>query len=140
MGTVTARGEDGDASAQLAAAMRVIGIHARTVNLGRAERLADVLARADNGALDDSARQTATELAHQLVGSAGTFGFVGASDLAGELEQFFADGGFDDRSRLDAARSTLHRLQQALHSEPVLEDEPAYQRDDRDPEDRGTTS
>jgi HPt (histidine-containing phosphotransfer) domain-containing protein len=117
------RRDDGDASAQLMAAMRVIGIHARTVNLGRAERLADALAGADNGRLDDSTRQTATELAHQLVGSAGTFGFAGASDLAGELEQFFADGGFDDRTRLDAARSTLHRLQQALHAEPTLEDD-----------------
>jgi HPt (histidine-containing phosphotransfer) domain-containing protein len=114
---------DGDGTAQLTAAMRVIGVHARTVNLGRAARLADALAGADHGGLDDSARQTATELAHQLVGSAGTFGFVGASDLAGELERFFADGAFDDRARLDAARSTLHRLQQALHSEPTLEDD-----------------
>ena len=137
-----AAGEDGDASAQLSAVMRVIGIHARSVNLGRAEKLADALAGADNGRLDDSARQTATELAHQLVGSAGTFGFVGASDLAGELEQFFANGGFDDRTRLDAARSTLHRLQQALHAEPALTDdgELSYQRDDREPSDRGATS
>jgi HPt (histidine-containing phosphotransfer) domain-containing protein len=117
------RRDDGDASAQLTAAMRVIGAHARTVNLGRAARLADALAGADDGGLDDSARQAATELAHQLVGSAGTFGFAGASDLAGELEQFFADGAFDDHTRLDAARSTLHRLQQALHAEPALEDD-----------------
>jgi HPt (histidine-containing phosphotransfer) domain-containing protein len=123
MGNVSARREDGGRSAQLAAAMRLIGVHARTVNLGRAARLADALAGAEDGGLDDSARQTATQLAHQLVGSAGTFGFPGASDLAGELEQFFADGTFDDRVRLDAARSTLHRLQQALHAEPALEDD-----------------
>ena len=118
-----ARRNQSDSSDQLTAAMRSIGRHARTVNLSRAARLADALAGADDGALDDSARRTATELAHQLVGSAGTFGFVGASDLAGELEQFFADGAFSDRTRLDAARSTLHRLQQELDGEPALEDD-----------------
>ncbi len=114
MGSVRVVEAEDEPSDQLDAAMRSIGQHARTVNLGRAARLADALETVGAGRLDDRGRRAATEVAHQLVGSAGTFGFAGASDLAGELEQFFTDGAFDDPRRLGAARSTLHRLQQVL--------------------------
>ena len=38
-------------------------------------------------------------------------GFPGASQLAGELERFFADGAFDDPDRLATARAQLAQLQ-----------------------------
>jgi len=112
---------------RLRARVRSIGDHARSVNLGRAGRLADVLATMGGGRLDDDQREAATDLAHQLVGSAGTFGFAGASQLAAELERFFTDGAFDDQARLTTAQQQLHELQQELSAEPVYqadEDEP----------------
>jgi len=112
---------------RLRAKVRSIGVHARSVNLHRAGRLADVLATLDGGRLDDDQRQVATTLAHQLVGSAGTFGFAGASQLAAELERFFSDGAFDDATRLSSAQQQLSQLQQELAAEPV------YQPDDDDP-------
>ena len=106
-------------------AFRSIGHHAHAVNLSRVARLADALAVASGGRLDDALRESATELAHQLVGSAGTFGFPGASQLAGDLERFFADGAFDDPERLAAARAQLEQLQAELAAEPeYLPEEP----------------
>ena len=100
-------------------AFRSIGHHAHAVNLDRAARLADALAVAGGGRLDDAQRASATALAHQLVGSAGTFGFPGASQLAGDLERFFADGAFDDPERLATARAHLGQLQAELAAEPA---------------------
>lgn len=109
---------------RLRAAVRSIGDHARSMNLGRTARLADLLRRAENGRLPDDQRTVAIELAHQMVGSAGTFGFPEASSLAAELEQFFLDAAFDDRDRLGQARRQLERLREELAAEPV------YQLDD----------
>ena len=99
--------------------MRSISDHARSMNLGRAARLADLLTRAESGRLPEGQRQAAVELAHQLVGSAGTFGFPEASSLAVELEQFFADATFDDRDRCDRARGQLGQMRDALTAEPA---------------------
>ena len=118
---------DQDRADRLRAKVRSIGDHARSVNRHRAGRLAQVLATMDGGRLDDDQRQVATTLAHQLVGSAGTFGFAGASQLAADLERFFADGAFDDQTRLISAQQQLGQLQQELAAEPV------YQADDDDP-------
>lgn len=112
---------------RLRATVRLIGAHARSVNLHRAGRLAEVLDTMGGGRLEDDQRQVATTLAHQLVGSAGTFGFAGASQLAAELERFFVDGAFDDETRLFTAQQQLSQLQQELAAEPV------YQADDEDP-------
>jgi HPt (histidine-containing phosphotransfer) domain-containing protein len=123
---MAANGEapDGPPAELLRAAVRSIGDHALAMNLGRAARLADLLARAENGRLVEGHRTAAIELAHQLVGSAGTFGFPQASALAAELEQFFTDAAFDDRERLARARGQLEELREALAAEP------AYQPDD----------
>lgn len=112
---------------RLGAKVRSIRDHARSVNLHRAGRLAEVLATLGDGRLGDDQRQVATTLAHQLVGSAGTFGFAGASELAAELEQFFTDGAFDDQTRLTVARQQLGQLQAVLAADPV------YQADDEAP-------
>ena len=110
---------DRDPDDRVREAFRSIGHHAHAVNLSRAARLAEALAVAGGGRLDDAQRKSATELAHQLVGSAGTFGFPGASQLAGDLERFFADGAFDDPERLAAARAQLEQLQVELAAEPA---------------------
>jgi HPt (histidine-containing phosphotransfer) domain-containing protein len=118
---------DQDRADRLRAKVRSIGDHARSVNLQRAGRLAEVLATVDGGRLGGNQRQVATALAHQLVGSAGTFGFAGASQLAAELERFFTDGAFDDQSQVLAAQQQLSQLRKELAAEPV------YQADDDDP-------
>ena len=116
---------DGPPAEQLRAAVRSIGDHARSMNLGRAARLVDLLTGVESGRrLSEGQRTAAIELAHQLVGSAGTFGFPEVSALAAELEHFFTDAAFDDRERLVLARRQLEQLRDALTAEP------AYQPDD----------
>ena len=116
---------------RLRAAVESISDHARLVNLARAGHLEQVLADIAAGRADEDKRQLATESAHQLVGSAGTFGFPGASQLAGELERYFVEADFTDQVRLASAREQVARLRAELAAGP------AYQPDD---EDRDTTS
>jgi HPt (histidine-containing phosphotransfer) domain-containing protein len=99
--------------------VRSIGDHARLVNRERAALLDDALLAAGRGGLDEDGRAAAAQLAHQLVGSAGTFGFPGASQLAGELERFFEDGDFEDRRQLAEARRQLAALHRELAAEPA---------------------
>jgi HPt (histidine-containing phosphotransfer) domain-containing protein len=116
---------------RLRAAVESISDHARLVNLARAGHLEQVLADIAAGRADENKRQLATESAHQLVGSAGTFGFPGASQLAGELEHYFVEADFTDQARLASAREQVARLRAELAAGP------AYQPDD---EERDTTS
>ena len=116
---------------RLRAAVESIRGHARSVNLARAAHLDQVLADIAAGRADEGERQRATESAHQLVGSAGTFGFPGASQLAGELEHYFVEADFTDEARLATARDQVGRLRAELAAEP------AYQPDE---EERDTTS
>jgi HPt (histidine-containing phosphotransfer) domain-containing protein len=116
---------------RLRAAVESISDHARLVNLARAGHLEQVLADIAAGRADEDKRQLATESAHQLVGSAGTFGFPGASQLAGELERYFVEADFTDQARLASAREQVARLRAELAAGP------AYQPDD---DERDTTS
>lgn len=104
---------DGPATLGEDEALRRIGRRARTVNLTRAHRLSELLEHAAQGQLDESERREAEGLAHQIVGSAGTFGFAGVSRLAVEAEHYFAHPGSGD-TRLDRARAAvadlLHQL------------------------------
>jgi hypothetical protein len=113
---------------RLRAAVESIGDHARSVNLARAEHLDRVLGNIAAGREDEEERLRATEAAHQLVGSAGTFGFPGASSLAGELERYFVEADFTDQARLAAAREQVARLRAELAAGPV------YQPEDEDPD------
>ena len=99
-------GPDDVAEDRLRAVVESIGGHARSANLSRADRLSEALAEVAAGSLDEPARQEATEIAHQLVGSAGTFGFPEASQLAGEIERYFVEADLADpvRWRLRATR------------------------------------
>jgi HPt (histidine-containing phosphotransfer) domain-containing protein len=49
------------------------------------------VAQCDDGALGDESRAAATQAAHQLAGTAGTFGFTEASEHAAALERRLAD-------------------------------------------------
>jgi hypothetical protein len=95
------------------------GRQARTVNLGRVLRLLALLDLSDAGALDERGRGEAENLAHQVVGSAGTFGFPAASTDAAVIEGYFAVPG-DDGPGPDArlVRRTLERLR-AVFEDPA---------------------
>jgi HPt (histidine-containing phosphotransfer) domain-containing protein len=106
-----------------------IGDHARSVNRERADRLEHALGNVAAGSRDEGPRQEATEIAHQLVGSAGTFGFPGASQLAGEIERYFVEADLDDPVLLATARDQVRRLQEELSAEPDYQPD----EDERDP-------
>ena len=73
---------------------RVAGIadRARERNLDRAEELAGWVTAAEQGELTTDGRMVAAEVAHQLAGSAGTFGYQSATERAREVEAIFNHG------------------------------------------------
>lgn len=73
-----------------AAALARIAEEARQTNLRRADHLQEALARLSEGRLDEEGRQRAVRAAHQLAGSAGTFGQERAGELARRIEEFLA--------------------------------------------------
>lgn len=64
---------------------------ARERNLDRAEELAGWVSAAEHGELTTDGRVVAAEVAHQLAGSAGTFGYQVATERAREIEGIFTD-------------------------------------------------
>ncbi len=121
-------GPDDIAEDRLRAAVESISDHARSVNLDRADRLGQALAKVAAGARDEATRQEAAEIAHQLVGSAGTFGFAGASQLAAAIERYFVEADLDDPVQFVSAREQVRRLEEELAAEPD------YQPDDDEPD------
>ncbi|HLL63639.1 MAG TPA: Hpt domain-containing protein [Propionibacteriaceae bacterium] len=105
------------------AVVEAIGDHARTVNLDRAAQLDQALVAIAAGRISAADLQAATEVAHRLVGSAGTFGLPGASQVAGEIERYFIEGDFDDPDRLTRARDQVRRLQDELAARPDYQPE-----------------
>lgn len=95
-GTPAAATEGQGSWADLDGAVRSIGDQALKMNLRRARNLDEAVTLAGLGRLEDGRRLIAVEAAHQLVGSAGTFGFREASVRAGELERFFLQADFDE--------------------------------------------
>ena len=66
------------------------------------------IAQGDEGAPDDESRAAAKRAAHQLAGTAGTFGFTAASEHAAALERHLADPpGQIDRAGLQALSIAL---------------------------------
>ena len=92
--------------------LATLGRRARSVNLSRVVRLVELLDSADAGALDEAGRLEAENLAHQVVGSAGTFGYPAASVDAVAIEDYFAASPAGSGSSADASlvRRTLDRL------------------------------
>lgn len=105
----------------LAAVLASIAARARHTNLTRVEEIGTALDLAASGSLDQPGRAAAEQTAHQLAGSAGTFGFAEVSEHARALERFLAETagpGVPDPEPLAAARSVLAAAEAALAEEP----------------------
>ena len=92
--------------------LATLGRQARPVNLARVVRLLALLEAAEEGALDEAGQQEAENVAHQLIGSAGTFGHHSASEDAVVVEGYFAArrGRRGMAAGADVVRATLERL------------------------------
>jgi hypothetical protein len=112
---------DLDGDGRVRAALTSIGAHARTANLVRAEQLTDALAQLEADLLTDTEREAAVRSAHQLAGSAGTFGQEPASLAARWFERFFSVPGPRDSEDLDGARRQLDELHRSLDEPPDLD-------------------
>lgn len=78
-----------------------ISAQARETNRIRVAALEDLLDGVGSGGLSDPDRRQAKDIAHQIAGSAGTFGFDRASDIAREVEGLLvADPGVETTERL----------------------------------------
>lgn len=73
--------------------MSTITAQARRTNLARATDLGAALDEAAQRGLDAAGWAAAERTAHQIAGSAGTFGFDGVSVIARSLERFCAEAG-----------------------------------------------
>ena len=95
-----------------------IADRARERNLDRAGELVAWASIGEQGSLSVEQRGEAAEIAHQLAGSAGTFGYLAATEIAREVEKLFAEAdGFEAWSRLaECARDLVRRL----HDPPEL--------------------
>ena len=112
-GSVDGDGREAADTADEEQLLASLGRRARTVNLARVVRLLALLDSAEDGGLAEAARREAEDLAHQVVGSAGTFGYPAASVEAVVVEDWFAaDPLGSGPSGVDAGcvRATLNRL------------------------------
>jgi len=83
------------------AVLHTLTASALSTNLARCLVLDSALTALEQGRCTDTVRLEAEQAAHQMVGSAGTFGFPHVSDLAGELEQLLAGSGAEDADSAD---------------------------------------
>ncbi|MBA8793427.1 HPt (histidine-containing phosphotransfer) domain-containing protein [Friedmanniella endophytica] len=81
-----------DPGDQLRDRLRMIAEQAHRSNLERAEQLGAHLRALAAGRLDEEGRAEAWQVAHKLAGSAGTFGYRRASDLARSIEHALQRG------------------------------------------------
>jgi HPt (histidine-containing phosphotransfer) domain-containing protein len=105
-----------DPAARAAAAMHQIATHALKSNLARIDRLEGAVLAAGSGTLGDEERSEAAHVAHQLVGSAGTFGYSRVSRLARELEAFFQQEA--DPASVAASTTKIAVMQEDLQGDP----------------------
>lgn len=91
-----------------------IADRARERNLGRAGELAAWATMGQRGDISSEQRGEAAEVAHQLAGSAGTFGYQAATEIAREVEQLFAEAdGAESWHRLtECVRDLVRRLRE----------------------------
>lgn len=95
-------------------------------NLTRCEALHAALGALEQGRVEATVLVAAERAAHQIVGSAGTFGFPRVSELAAELELYLARtaapadpggaGTTDPAAELIRARNLLTQMQAELES------------------------
>lgn len=110
-----------DPSAHFSSVLTTIAVQARRTNLVRVLELRAALDRAAEHRLDPAGWAAAERTAHQLAGSAGTFGFDGVTVLARSLERFLAESrvaGGAAPERLATAREQLNRAGEQLAAGP----------------------
>ena len=113
-GEAAAASERGTAEPSgLEAAVRAIWERRRDHVVQRIAAIERAAAALDAAALDEPLRLEAHGEAHKLAGSAGSFGFAAASDMAREAERMLVPGGCEGAG--DAAR--LHELAAGLRRE-----------------------
>ena len=98
-----------------------IGDQARTSNLARVAELEQALSAAAGSSLTEEVRRAAVATAHQLVGSAGTFGYSRVSELARAVEGLFLADDITGPAA-EAAQRSLVTMQQDLLTGPDEDD------------------
>ena len=111
-----------DVPAQVRDVLRRVWESRRESILGRVEVIEATIAAARDGTLDDTQRTAAVREAHMLSGSAGTFGFGAATDMARELEQALDVPGGPPAAELDRLAELARALRHELEGEPAAED------------------
>lgn len=106
--------EDNQPADAAGTALRHLSSRARRSNLARVAQLEAALHGAADGRLDADGRREAAEVAHQVRGSAGTFGYPRASDLAGRLEHLLRSGDLRDADRFTEALDAVASLRSEL--------------------------
>lgn len=106
----------------LAAVLAKLAVSARQANLARSEVLAEALTAVADGRLDESQRAAAQQAAHQIAGSAGTFGAYRASAVASSLEAYFAAPEAERVAGLGPARVQLEELRRDLDAGHQVEE------------------
>ncbi|MET1006515.1 MAG: Hpt domain-containing protein [Propionibacteriaceae bacterium] len=107
-----------DPRARALAHLQGIAERALATNRGRVAELDEALGLAVHGGLTDLRRQLAVDTAHQLVGSAGTFGYHHVSDVARRVERFFKEGVAGDEASIRVATDELRQIRQELDRGP----------------------
>lgn len=107
----------------MASLLSTIAVQARRTNLVRVAEIRSALDRAAANELDDVDWAAAERVAHQLAGSAGTFGFTGVSEQARYLERFLAEAAARPPGieRLADARTVLDQATDQLAAGPDLD-------------------
>jgi HPt (histidine-containing phosphotransfer) domain-containing protein len=101
-----------DPDEAIRAVMVRLAASARAANLARTAVIEQALAALAAGHLDPGEREAAVQAAHQVVGSAGTFGRRRSSELAADLEDWF--GPPLDAADLAGARAWVAELRADL--------------------------
>jgi HPt (histidine-containing phosphotransfer) domain-containing protein len=110
---------------QLTSVLSTIAAQARRTNLVRAAEIRAALEHAGTAGLSGDGWGAAQRSAHQLAGSAGTFGYGRASELARSLEQQLAQLGHRGDAPLETrllteSVSLLDQLTEELAGDPDL--------------------
>ncbi|HYI59898.1 MAG TPA: Hpt domain-containing protein [Microlunatus sp.] len=107
---------------RMATVLSAIAAQARRTNLVRAAELRAALDRAASEGLDAADWAAAERTAHQLAGSAGTFGYAAVSELARSLERLLAQAGVAEvePAELERAGALLDQVGDELAAEPDL--------------------
>ena len=100
------------------AAVRAIWERRKDEILGRVELLEDAVAALMDHGLDEPQRLQARRAAHQLAGSAGTFGFPRGSELAREMEHMLDHGASVGVAQVPRLAELVVSLRSELEGEP----------------------